>query len=110
LQLRAAPVQKLGGDVAHRTTIHKAQRHVVADGGIGWPSLLRADANRIWQRRRTKASDERKPASICSRSSWLKERTKIGGLMLLSIPHSQSPLLSLHQVASGPGVDVGQAG
>jgi hypothetical protein len=32
-------------------------------------------ANRIWQRRRTKASDERRPASRASRSASLKGRT-----------------------------------
>src|SRR5215207_10164563 len=36
---------------------------------------------RIWQRRRTKASEERRPASKASRSSSLKVRTNIGSLM-----------------------------
>lgn len=40
-----------------------------------FPSAL---AERIWQRRRTKASGERGPALIVSRSASLKRRTKIG--------------------------------
>src|SRR5581483_7002905 len=39
LQLGAAPVQKLRRDVAHRTPIHETQRHLVADGSLGWTSL-----------------------------------------------------------------------
>src|SRR5438876_5623377 len=38
----------------------------------------RALASRIWHRRRTKASDERKPASTCWRSASVSGRTKIG--------------------------------
>src|SRR5262249_11915083 len=41
----------------------------------------RADASRIWHRRRTKASDERKPAVTASRSASVSERTNTGGLI-----------------------------
>src|SRR5215208_1190282 len=40
---------------------------------------------RIWQRRKVKASDERKPASRVSRSASLKGRTKIGRFILQRI-------------------------
>src|SRR5579872_679291 len=38
-QIAAAPVQKLCRDVAHRTAIDKAQRHLVPHWGISWSSL-----------------------------------------------------------------------
>jgi hypothetical protein len=44
---------------------------------------LGALARRIWQRRRTKASDERQPTPKCWRSASVKGRTKIGGIMPL---------------------------
>jgi len=40
---------------------------------------------RIWQRRKVKASDERKPASRVSRSASLKGRTKVGRFILQRI-------------------------
>lgn len=38
-QVGAAPVQKLRRDAAHRTAIHEAQRHLIADRSLGWPTL-----------------------------------------------------------------------
>lgn len=50
----------------------------------------RAEANRIWQRRRTKASEERNPALSDRCTSFVRGRTKIRDFMKLSIPHSGS--------------------
>lgn len=38
-QFRATPGQKLGGDLAHRASIDKAQAHLIADGSLGCSSL-----------------------------------------------------------------------
>src|SRR6266852_3715953 len=56
----------------------------------------RADASNIWQRRNTKASDERNPAWIWRCSSSVKGRIKIGCLIPGSIPHFLSPWVGLH--------------
>src|SRR5918996_446544 len=53
-------------------------------------------ARRIWQRRRTKALGERKPASNCWRSASAKGRTKMGGFMPLIVIHTRTPCLNLH--------------
>lgn len=42
---------------------------------------FRLDANRIWLRRKVKASEERNPASILSSSSGLKALTGMGAFM-----------------------------
>src|SRR3712207_9481272 len=47
----------------------------------------RALASSIWQRLRTKESEERNPASRASRSSFESVRTKIGGFMSTTVPH-----------------------
>lgn len=39
LQCGAAPVQKLSRDGTHGTSIHEAQRHLVAEGSLSWSSL-----------------------------------------------------------------------
>ena len=56
----------------------------------------RALARRIWQRRITKASLERSPASSRSRSSFDSSRTKIGGFMRNTIAHLTRPSLRRH--------------
>src|SRR6266700_3735550 len=56
----------------------------------------RAEARKIWQRRITKASDERSPAWIWCCSSSVNGRIKMGVLMPTSIPHFLSPLVGLH--------------
>src|SRR5215211_1031797 len=56
----------------------------------------RALAKSIWQRRSTKASEERRPSSSASRSSLESVRTKIGGLMFVTITHSPKPVLDVH--------------
>src|SRR5918996_4157 len=59
----------------------------------------RALASRIWQRRRTKASAERQPASRCWRSASVTGRTKIGGIMPCIVIHPRIPCLNMHQGA-----------
>jgi hypothetical protein len=56
----------------------------------------RAEASKIWQRRNTKASDERNPAWTWRCSSSVKGRIKMGVLILGSIPHCLAPLVDLH--------------
>src|SRR5918995_2008652 len=56
----------------------------------------RALAKRIWQRLRTKASEERNPASRASRSSFASVRTKIGGFMSATVTHHPLPVLQMH--------------
>src|SRR5258708_10718349 len=57
----------------------------------------RADALKIWQRRITKALDERSPSWIWCCSSSVKGRIKIGVLMPFIVPHFLSPLVGMHQ-------------
>ena len=56
----------------------------------------RALASRIWQRRITKASLDRSPASSRSRSFFDSSRTKIGGFMQPTIAHHTQPSLMMH--------------
>ncbi len=56
----------------------------------------RADARKIWQRRMTKASDERSPAWMWRCSSSVKGRIKMGVLIPGSISHCLPPLVELH--------------
>src|SRR5215213_279726 len=56
----------------------------------------RALARRIWQRLRTKASEERNPASEASRSFFESVRTKIGGFMGTTVTHHSQPVLKVH--------------
>jgi|SRR5918912_4248932 hypothetical protein len=53
-------------------------------------------AKRIWQRRRTKASEEGNSASRASRSSFESVRTKIGGSMSTTVTHNSQPVLKMH--------------
>src|SRR5438067_3601515 len=56
----------------------------------------RALASRIWDRRWTKASDERNPATNWARSASVTGRTYTGCFILLSITHTRRPCLRLH--------------
>ncbi len=56
----------------------------------------RAEASKIWQRRNTKASDERNPAWTWCRSSWVNGRIKIGVFIPPSVPHFLPPLVEMH--------------
>src|SRR6266702_4221011 len=53
-------------------------------------------ASRIWQRRKTKASFERKLDWIWWHSSWVNGRIKMGALMPSILPHFLSPLVEMH--------------
>jgi hypothetical protein len=53
-------------------------------------------ARSIWQRRMSKASLERSPASRLSRSFSESSRTKIGGFMKATIAHHTQPSLRMH--------------
>src|SRR5215211_1563160 len=64
-----------------------------AISGAGCPRAL---ARRIWDRRWTKASAERKPASNWLRSASVSGRTYTGCFILLSITRHQRPSLRLH--------------
>ena len=55
----------------------------------------RALAKRIWQRLRTKASEERNPASRASRSFFEGVRTKMGGFMGTTVTHHSQPVLKM---------------
>src|SRR6266487_3783195 len=56
----------------------------------------RALASKIWQRRKTKASDERNLAWICCCSFSVTGRIKMGAFMSFSVPHFLSPLVGMH--------------
>src|SRR5258708_19330687 len=56
----------------------------------------RAEASKTWQRRNTKASDERNPAWIWRCSSSGKGRIKMGVLIPGIVPHCLSPLVGMH--------------
>src|SRR5215213_8023014 len=53
-------------------------------------------AKSIWERRKTKASFERSPASSRSRSSLESLRMKIGGFMSITVTHKPKPALDMH--------------
>lgn len=53
-------------------------------------------ARSIWHRRRTKASEERNPASSAFRSSVESVRKKMGGFIALTIAHNPKPILNAH--------------
>src|ERR1700730_5562838 len=74
-------------------TVWSSQPSCLAIAGARSP---RADASKIWQRRKTKASDERNPLWSCCRSSSVSGRIKMGVLMPSIVPHFLSPLVSMH--------------
>ena len=53
-------------------------------------------ARMIWARRMMKASEERSAVSSCSCSVSESERTKIGGLMAVTIALHTTPVLDVH--------------
>src|SRR5262249_18106770 len=81
------------------STVWSSMPRYVAMRGARSPRAL---ANRIWQRRKTKASLERRPCSSTSRSSSVSVRTKIGGPLSSSVPHLRFPILEWHEVVEGP--------
>src|SRR5262249_1168762 len=61
---------------------------------------FRLEANKIWLRRRVKASEERSPASNPARSSGLKARTYMGGFHTLIL----AEVCPLHNRSSEPAL------
>ena len=53
-------------------------------------------AKSIWERRKVKASLERREASSRSRSSFESLRTKMGGFMALTVTHNPKSALDVH--------------
>src|SRR5262245_29965680 len=64
------------------STVWSSQPRCAAIRGARSPRAL---ASRIWQRRSTKASGERRPAVTACRSASVSGRTKIGGLIPTSV-------------------------
>src|SRR5215211_3986683 len=92
LALRASSPRSLKSWMASRTVCCPHPRFLAICGARS----PRALAKSIWQRRSTKASEERRPSSSASRSSLASVRTKIGGLMFVTITHSPKPVLDVH--------------
>src|SRR5918999_1446907 len=90
--LRATRPAWLKAQIALRT-VWESQPRWWAICGASSPLAL---ARRFWQRRRTKASDKRKPASNCWRSASVMGRTKMGLFITHRITHNLRPILSVH--------------
>src|SRR5919112_560304 len=86
---RASRPRSLKAWMALRTVWEPHPRFSAIRGGCS----LRALAKRIWQRLRTKASEERNPASSSWRSFFESVRTKIGGFMNTTVTHHSQPVL-----------------
>ena len=65
-------------------------------GAIAGARSPRALASRIWQRRSSKAADERSPASSRARSCGVTGRTKVGGRIPEPTRAHQRPRLRMH--------------
>jgi hypothetical protein len=74
-------------------TVWSSQPSWKAIAGARSPREL---ASKIWQRRKTKASDERNPFWTWWCSSWVSGRIKMGFLIPFIVPHFLSPLVSMH--------------
>src|ERR687892_37510 len=90
--LRATRPARLKAQIALRT-VWASQPRWWAIWGASSPLAL---ARRIWQRRRTRPSDECKPASNCWRSASVMGRTKMGLFITHRITHNLRPILSVH--------------
>src|SRR5215204_2908837 len=90
--LRASRPRALKSWMVLRTVWEPHPRFSAIRGGCS-PFEL---AKRIWQRLRTKASEERSPASSRLRSSFESVRTKIGGFMDTTVTHHSQPVLKMH--------------
>ena len=86
-----APLVELMDSVAHRLLPAAQVQSYLRD--IYSPLEL---AKSIWERRKTKASLERSPASRRLRSSFESVRTKIGGFMATTVTHNPKPILKMH--------------
>ena len=89
---RAAVPRALNAWIASRTVWSSQPRWRAIDGARS----CRALASTIWHRRRTKASEERRPASTCARSASVISRTKMGGRILTSMHRSRLTTLESH--------------
>src|SRR5829696_2241813 len=89
---RASRPRALKAWMALRTVWEPHPRFSAIRGGCSPLEL----AKRIWQRLRTKASEERSPASSRLRSSFESVRTKIGGFMSITVTHHPLPVLQMH--------------
>src|SRR5215203_1248443 len=78
--------------VALRTVCSPHPRFSAMRGAIS----PRALAKSIWQRRRTKALEDRRPSSSALRSCVESLRTKIGGFMSITVTHNPESVLNLH--------------
>jgi hypothetical protein len=90
--VRASRPRSLKARMAFLTVCEAHPRLWAIFGG----DFPRALARRIWQRRITKASLDRSPASSRSRSFFDSSRTKIGGFMQPTIAHHTQPSLMMH--------------
>src|SRR5829696_6685795 len=89
---RAASAFSLKSWMALRTVWEPHPRFSAIRGGCS----LRALAKRIWQRLRTKASEERNPPSSSWRSCFESVRRKIGGFISTTVTHHSQPVLNVH--------------
>src|SRR4051794_26925596 len=91
--LRSAARPRVLNAASALRTVWASQPRWPAIWGAGSPRAL---ASRIWHRRWTKASDERKPATNWARSASVTGRTYTGCFILLSITRNRRPCLRLH--------------
>src|SRR5215208_336496 len=78
--------------MALRTVCSPHPRFSATRGAISPRALARS----IWQRRRTKALEDRRPSSSALRSCVESLRTKIGGFMSITVTHNPESVLDLH--------------
>src|SRR5919107_1247313 len=90
--LKASRPRRLKSWMASRTVCGPHPKERAICGACSPLELARS----IWHRRRTKASEERNPASNAFRSLVESVRTKIGGFMALTIAHNPEPILNMH--------------
>jgi hypothetical protein len=90
--LRASSPRSLKSWMASRTVCCPHPRFLAICGARSPRALARS----IWQRRSTKASEERRPSSSASCSSSESVRTKMGGLMFITVTHNPKPVLDVH--------------
>ncbi len=96
LRQRTRAVDIEGMDaVAHRLLV---AAEIAGDVRDSSPSAL---ARTIWQRRRVKASDERRPASTAQRSASVSGRPQIGAFMQTRVRHTLTSSLMPHCAACG---------
>src|SRR5512132_2676596 len=98
--LRASSPRPLKSWMASRTVCCPQPRFLAICGARSPRALDKS----IWQRRSTKAFEERRLSSSASRSSSESVRMKMGGLMFVTITHNPKPVLEVHYVLVGAGI------